>query len=75
MEPLHPSVRQAILDANADISPAELDEYEQLLSLRSDRRPTDEGGDAMGVAPGAHGDQNDDRIAELYAKLFPGVGR
>ncbi len=71
MEPLHREVRKAILDASAEATEGDIDEYELLLSATFQRRPPD---DAVELLPAAASPQ-EARIAELEAKLFPGRRR
>ncbi|HEU0051525.1 MAG TPA: hypothetical protein VFQ39_00065 [Longimicrobium sp.] len=63
MEPLRPEEKARILAENPDVSPAELDEYERLLAERFARDP--------GLPATAEVRRREDRLAELYLKLFP----
>ena len=68
MEPLRADVKKAILDANPQADPADIEEYERLLSERFARDPE---------VPVAQPELSasltrQDRLAELHRKLFPG---
>jgi len=69
MEPLRKDVKQAGLDSNVMASPEDLAEYELLLSQTFAADP-----DAPAPAPtreGATPFDREQRLAELYKKLFP----
>lgn len=73
MEPIQPEVRRAILEANPLAEPQDIDEYEQLLAARFTVDP-----DAPVAAPlgvDAMRSAQEDRLAVLHRKLFPGANR
>lgn len=79
MEPLSPQVRKAILDANPNAQPEDIEEYERLLAERFRSPPDDEqpvGGPMLkeSVAESSR-QQLESRLAALHQKLFPGVKR
>jgi len=64
VEPRKPADRQAILRAKPHVTPAELDEYERLLSKRYSKPPAQKS--RLAAAP----DPDDARLKELTAKIF-----
>lgn len=73
MEPMKPELRRAILEANPQAEPQDIDEYEQLLAERFAIDPN-----APNAAPFALETVSgirEARLAELHRKLFPGANR
>jgi hypothetical protein len=66
MEPIKPEVRKRILDDHPQASPEDIDEYERLLSQRFEVDPD------LPMAPALSNqrDADEERLAELYDKLF-----
>ena len=70
MEPLKPEEKDAILANNPQASPAEVEEYEQLLAARFTRDPSL----APQPGPKAASETGESRLDELYRKLFRAEG-
>ncbi len=67
MEPLKPEVRETVLELRPEADPADLEEYERLLSARfavDPDRPSPEPEALMET------ESLENRLAELYQKLF-----
>ena len=65
MEPLKPEEKDLILENNPQASPEEVEEYEQLLSLRFTEDPD------FGAAAAPQSEANvESRLRELYQKLI-----
>ena len=62
MEPMKPETKARILGENPEVQPAEIEEYERLLSRRFTIGPD---------LPSNARDEIESRLAELHRKLFP----
>jgi hypothetical protein len=73
MEPLKPAARQIALARNPMATPEQvdqdLDEYQRLLANRFTRDPSEQ---PRALAAPEAGPQPQERLAELYTKLFGG---
>jgi hypothetical protein len=66
MEPLKPETKANILAMKPEADPADIEEYERLLAERFNEDPNlPAGPQALGAV-----DERQDRLAELYRKLF-----
>ena len=84
MEPLKPAEKQSILENSPNAEPADLEEYERLLSTRFTMDPdlaTAEAPSTTAKVTKSAFEQGEERIAQLHAKLFgsskpsPGVAK
>jgi hypothetical protein len=66
MEPLKPEFKAQILERIPNASPAEIDEYERLLSERFSRDPSER----RAAPDGLLREQGQSRLQELYNKLI-----
>jgi hypothetical protein len=66
MEPLKPEEKQRILTERPQAAPEDIEEYERLLSERFRRDPHTQVESVEGVPRS----KDDDRLRELYEKLF-----
>jgi hypothetical protein len=66
MEPLKSTTKQSILETNPQAAPEDIEEYERLLAERFTREPS------IPMSPEAanRAAQHEQRLAELYEKLF-----
>ncbi len=72
MEPILSSVKQAILDANPQAAPEDIEEYEHLLAQRFASDPDAPLPAPLTAAVVGAGEAWESRLAELHRKLFPG---
>jgi hypothetical protein len=70
MEPLKPEDREFILENNPQASPEELEEYEQLLSMRFTQDPDLPAEPTLEVTANVR----ESRLTELYEKLIRPLG-
>ena len=70
MEPLKPEEKDFILENNPQASPEEVEEYEQLLSMRFTQDPD------LPADPAVESDADfrESRLSELYEKLIRPLG-
>jgi nucleoid-associated protein YgaU len=75
MQPLKPSEKQSILENQPNAQPADVEEYERLLSRRfatdPDFAPAEAPTAEAMITKGSF-EQSEDRIAELHTKLYGG---
>jgi hypothetical protein len=74
MEPLKPTQKQSILENSPNAAPADLEEYERLLSTRFTMDPDFASAKAPSSGETAEHlsllQQGEERIAQLHSKLF-----
>jgi len=71
MEPLRPQVKRAVLDANPQAQPEDIEDYERLLAERFARDP-----DVPSQPSDASlQDTREARLRQLHNKLFPAASR
>ena len=71
MEPLKPQMVKELL-SRPSVAPADVEEYERLLSERFTRDPNRPGIAAAPALPAKSRDPREVRLEELHKKLFPG---